>query len=172
MGILTAFGSTLLGFLFAYTVVRCEIPFKGLVHALTLLPTISPPFAIALSTILLFGRAGFVTRDILGMRFGPGINDIYGLDGIIFCQIITFFAIAYLIMRGLLERIDPSMEEAALSLGASKWHIFRTVTLPLLTPWDCRFVLVDVCRIARRFGQSNFDWRQHYRAVHADLDCH
>jgi iron(III) transport system permease protein len=134
MGVLAAFGSTLLGFLFAYTVVRCDIPFKGLVHALTLLPTISPPFAIALSTILLFGRSGFVTRDILQMRFGPGINDIYGLDGIIFCQIITFFSIAYLILRGLLERIDPSMEEAALSLGASKWHIFRTVTLPLLTP--------------------------------------
>ena len=134
MGVFAAFGSTLLGFLFAYTVVRCDIPFKGLVHALTLLPTISPPFAIALSTILLFGRSGFVTRDILRMRFGPGINDIYGLDGIIFCQIITFFSIAYLILRGLLERIDPSMEEAALSLGASKWHIFRTVTLPLLTP--------------------------------------
>lgn len=134
MGILSALGSTLLGFLFAYTVVRCNIPFKGLVHALTLLPTISPPFAIALSTILLFGRSGLVTRDILQMRFGPGINDVYGLDGIIFCQIITFFSIAYLILRGLLERIDPSMEEAALSLGASKWHIFRTVTLPLLTP--------------------------------------
>lgn len=134
MGILAALGSTLVGFLFAYTIVRCNIPFKGLVHALALLPTISPPFAIALSTILLFGRSGFVTRDILHMRFGPGINDIYGLDGIIFCQIITFFSIAYLILRGMLERIDPSMEEAALSLGASKWHIFRTVTLPLLTP--------------------------------------
>lgn len=134
MGVLTALGSTTLGFIFAYTVVRCNIPFKGLVHALALLPTISPPFAIALSAILLFGRAGLVTRDILHMRFGPGINDIYGLDGIIFCQIITFFAIAYLILRGLLERIDPSMEEAALSLGASKWRIFRTVTLPLLTP--------------------------------------
>lgn len=134
MGLLAALGSTVVGFLFAYTVVRCDIPFKGLVHALTLLPTISPPFAIALSAILLFGRSGLVTRDILHIRFGPGVNDIYGLDGIIFCQIITFFSIAYLILRGLLERIDPSMEEAALSLGASKWHIFRTVTLPLLTP--------------------------------------
>jgi iron(III) transport system permease protein len=134
MGVFAALGSTVLGFLFAYTIVRCEIPFKGLVHALALLPTISPPFAIALAAILLFGRAGLVTRDILHIRFGPGVNDIYGLDGIIFCQIITFFSIAYLILRGMLERIDPSMEEAALSLGASKWHIFRTVTLPLLTP--------------------------------------
>jgi iron(III) transport system permease protein len=49
-------------------------------------------------------------------------------------QIVTFFPVAYLIIRAMLERIDASMEEAALSLGASKFHIFRTVTLPLLTP--------------------------------------
>jgi len=134
MGILTAVGSTLLGFLFAYTMVRCNIPFRGVVHALTLVPTISPPFAIALAAILLFGRSGLITKEILKIKFGPGVNDIYGLDGLVFVQIITFFPIAYLILRGLLERIDPSMEEAALALGASKWHIFRTVTLPLLTP--------------------------------------
>lgn len=134
MGVLAAIGSTLLGFIFAYTVVRCNIPFKRVVHALTLLPTISPPFAIALAAILLFGRSGLVTKDILHIEFKPGVNDIYGLDGLVFVQIITFFSVAYLIIRGLLERIDPSMEEAALSLGASKWHIFRTITLPLLTP--------------------------------------
>ncbi|MBI5877534.1 MAG: iron ABC transporter permease [Chloroflexi bacterium] len=134
MGVLSAIGSTAVGFLFAYTVVRCNIPFKSLVHGLTLLPTISPPFAIALAAILLFGRSGFVTRELLHIEFKPGVNDIYGLDGLVFVQIITFFSVAYLILRGLLERIDPSMEEAALSLGASKWHIFRTVTLPLLTP--------------------------------------
>lgn len=134
MGILTATGSTLLGFLFAYTMVRCNIPFKRVVHAITLIPTISPPFAIALATILLFGRSGFITKDVLHIEFKPGVNDIYGMDGLVFVQIITFFPIAYLILRALLERIDPSMEEAALSLGASKWHIFRTVTLPLLTP--------------------------------------
>jgi iron(III) transport system permease protein len=134
MGVLAAVGSTVLGFIFAYTMVRCNIPFRGLLHALTLVPTISPPFAIALATILLFGRSGFITKEILKIQFGPGVNDIYGMDGLVFVQIITFFPIAYLIIRGLLERIDPSMEEAALSLGASKWYIFRTVTLPLLTP--------------------------------------
>jgi len=134
MGVLSATGSTILGFLFAYTMVRCHIPFKRVVHAITLVPTISPPFAIALATILLFGRSGLITKDILHIQFKPGVNDIYGMDGLVFVQIITFFPIAYLIIRGLLERIDPSMEEVALSLGASKWHIFRTVTLPLLTP--------------------------------------
>ncbi len=133
MGVGAAVGSTLVGFLVAYTMVRCDIPFKRLVHAVTLVPTVSPPFAIALATILLFGRAGLITKQILHMDFGTGTG-VYGLGGIIFVQIITFFPVAYLIIRGLLERIDPSMEEAALALGASKWHIFRTITLPLLTP--------------------------------------
>lgn len=134
MGILTATGGTILGFIFAYTVVRCDVPFKRLVHILALVPTVSPPFAIALSTILLFGRNGLVTRKLLGMRFPVGANDIYGMDGLVFVQIITFFSVAYLITRAMLERLDPSMEEAAHSLGAGKFHIFRTVTLPLLIP--------------------------------------
>ena len=59
---LTATGGTILGFIFAYTVVRCRIPGRGLVHLLALVPTVSPPFALALSTILLFGRNGLISR--------------------------------------------------------------------------------------------------------------
>ncbi|MCX6032468.1 MAG: iron ABC transporter permease [Chloroflexi bacterium] len=134
MGLLTAFGGTVLGFIFAYTMVRCSPPLKGLIHVLALVPTVSPPFALALSTILLFGRNGLVTHKLLGINFIPGANDVYGLDGLVFVQVITFFSVAYLIVRAMLERLDPSMEEAAHSLGAGKFHIFRTVTLPLLVP--------------------------------------
>jgi len=134
MGVSAAAGGTILGFIFAYTMVRCNFPFPRLAHALTLVPTISPPFAIAIAAILLFGRSGLVTRNWLGMEFGFGVNDIYGLDGLVFVQIITFFPVAYLILRAMLERLDPAMEEAAQSLGATKIHIFRTVTLPLLVP--------------------------------------
>jgi iron(III) transport system permease protein len=134
MGVLTATGGTLLGFVFAYAITRCNIPGRRLVHILALVPTVSPPFAIALSTILLFGRNGVITGKLLGMTFPLGANDIYGMDGLVFVQIITFFSAAYLILRAMLERLDPSMEEAAHSLGANKLHIFRTVTLPLLIP--------------------------------------
>ncbi|OIO94456.1 MAG: hypothetical protein AUK03_06715 [Anaerolineae bacterium CG2_30_64_16] len=134
MGLLTATGGTILGFIFAYAQVRCNMPLRGLIHLLALVPTVSPPFAIALSTILLFGRNGLVSRKLLGMTFPVGSNDIYGMDGLVFVQVITFFSVAYLIIRAMLERLDPSMEEAAHSLGASKLHIFRTVTLPLLIP--------------------------------------
>ncbi|HXV97311.1 MAG TPA: ABC transporter permease subunit, partial [Anaerolineae bacterium] len=134
MGLATATLGTLLGFVFAYTVVRCNIPFPRLFHIVTLLPTISPPFAIAIATILLFGRNGLITRQVLGIDFTVGVNDIYGLDGLVFVQVVTFFSVAYLIIRAMLERLNPALEEAALSMGASKFHIFRTVTLPLLIP--------------------------------------
>jgi len=134
MGLLTASGGTLLGFIFAYTIVRCRVPGKKFVHILALVPTVSPPFALALSSILLFGRNGLISRGLLGMQFPQGANDLYGMDGLVFVQIITFFSVAYLIMRAMLERLDPSMEEAARSMGAGKIHIFRTVTIPLLIP--------------------------------------
>ncbi|KAA0272591.1 MAG: ABC transporter permease subunit, partial [Acidobacteria bacterium] len=70
----------------------------------------------------------------MGIDFSAGVNDIYGLDGLIFVQVVTFFSVAYLIIRAMLERLNPALEEAALSMGASKFHIFRTVTLPLLIP--------------------------------------
>ncbi len=134
MGVATATGGTVLGFIFAYTMVRCSAPFKNVVHILALVPTVSPPFALALSSILLFGRNGLVSHKILGVDFPQGVNDIYGMDGLVFVQMISFFSVAYLIVRAMLERLDPSMEEAAHSLGAGKLHIFRTVTLPLLIP--------------------------------------
>jgi iron(III) transport system permease protein len=134
MGTLTATGGTLLGFIFAYAMVRCNIPGKRYVHILALVPTVSPPFAIALSTILLFGRNGLISRRVLGIVYRAGSNDIYGMDGLVFVQVITFFSVAYLILRAMLERLNPSMEEAAESMGAGRLHIFRTVTLPLLIP--------------------------------------
>jgi iron(III) transport system permease protein len=134
MGLLSSTLGTLLGFIFAFSVVRCRIPGKNLIHWLAMVPTVSPPFAIALSAILLFGRNGLITKKLLGMTFGPGINDIYGMDGLVFVQVITFFSVSYLIVRSLLERLNPALEEAAESLGAGRFHIFRTVILPLLIP--------------------------------------
>jgi len=138
MGTLSALFGTALGLIFAYSYVNCDIPCKRLVHILALLPTISPPFSIAIAAILLFGRNGLVTRGFLADGLGVDVYrlgfDLFGLTGLVFVQSITYFSVAYLILRGMLERLDPSLEEAAQNLGASRLHIFRSVTLPLLIP--------------------------------------
>jgi iron(III) transport system permease protein len=138
MGLLSASFGTALGFLFAYSYVRCNVPLKLLVHVLALLPTISSPFAIAIAAILLFGRNGLVTRRLLAGGLGVDVYghgfDLFGITGLVLVQSITYFSVAYLILRGLLERLDASLEEAAENLGASQGHVFRTITLPMLLP--------------------------------------
>jgi iron(III) transport system permease protein len=129
MGVLTSILGTLLGFLYAYAVVRCQIPGRRWVHLIAMVPTVSPPFAIALSTILLFGRNGLITKQLFHLDY-----NIYGMKGLVFVQVITFFTVSYLILRAMLERLNPAMEEAAESLGAGRLHIFRTIILPLLVP--------------------------------------
>ena len=111
MGLLTALLGTVVGFIFAYATVRCNMPGKKIVHWLALLPTVSPPFALALSLILLFGRNGIITKKILGITYVAGMIDIYGMDGLVIVQTITFFSVSYLIIRAMLERLNPAMEE-------------------------------------------------------------
>jgi iron(III) transport system permease protein len=131
LGISVATVGTLIGFLFAYVQVRVPAPrlLKRFMHLMALLPIVSPPFALALSAIVLFGRSGLITRDLLGIDF-----NIYGLQGMVLVMSLSFFPVAYISLAGLMRALDPALDEAATNLGASRWHTFRTVTLPLLLP--------------------------------------
>jgi iron(III) transport system permease protein len=151
MGTLSSLIGTLLGFIYAFAVVRCRIPGKRWVHLIAMVPTVSPPFAIALSTILLFGRNGLITKKLLGLDY-----NIYGMQGLVFVQVITFFTVSYLILRAMLERLNPALEEAAESLGASRLHIFRTVILPLLVPGLAGSVLLLFVESLADLGNPTF----------------
>ena len=87
-------------------------------------------FVLSLSMICLFGKAGLVTRYLLKIYDA----NIYGLWGIVIVQTMTFFPVCYMMLRGLLRNIDPSLEEAARDMGASRLRVFLTVTLPLILP--------------------------------------
>ena len=61
-------------------------------------------------------------------------NSVYGFWGIAIVQTLTFFPVCYMMLKGLLKNIDPSLEEAARDMGASRSKVFSSVTLPLLLP--------------------------------------
>ncbi len=129
MGLVVATLGTLLGFLFAFVQVKIKAPFKRFMHIVALVPIISPPFAVATATLVLFGRNGIISRGVFGVRY-----DIYGLDGLSFVLALSYFTVAYMNLKGMMEALDPALEEAATNLGANKWRIFRTVTVPMLIP--------------------------------------
>ena len=129
LGVLVGLIGTGAGFAFAFVQVKLNVPFKRFMHLVALVPVISPPFALATAAIVLFGRNGTVSRGIFGVRY-----DIYGLDGLVLVMALSFFTIAYFNIRGMMEALDPALDEAATNLGANKWRVFRTVTLPMLFP--------------------------------------
>jgi iron(III) transport system permease protein len=63
-----------------------------------------------------------------------GEYSIYGLGGLVLVETIAYAPTAFLVLVGILQAIDPALEEASMDLGASRGTVFRTVTLPLATP--------------------------------------
>lgn len=133
LGGITGFVSTAVGLLFAYVEVYVKLRtkiLKKLFGLVSMLPVVSPPFVLSLSMIMLFGRSGLISRSLLGIYD----SNVYGLRGIAIVQTLTFFPVCYLMLRGLLKNIDPSLEEAARDMGAARWKVFTSVTFPLLLP--------------------------------------
>ena len=139
---------TALGFVIAFTLTRTNVPFKRALHLLTLLPIISPPFVGAISILFLFGFNGLVTKQLLGLQD----FNIYGRWGVVASQIFTFAPLAYLSLRGVLQSINPTLEDAAFNIGASKWQAFWKVTFPLALPGIFSAFLVVFIESISDFG--------------------
>jgi iron(III) transport system permease protein len=149
LGAAVSFLGTVIGFIFAYSVTRVDIPWKRFFNVTATFPIIAPPFMMSLSAILLFGKQGFVSKMILGdlIQF-----KIYGFYGLLVVETLTYFSTAYLTLYGVLQAIDPALEDAALDLGASKWKVFTRITLPLATPGIASAILLVFSQSLADFG--------------------
>ncbi|MBP3737371.1 MAG: iron ABC transporter permease [Lachnospiraceae bacterium] len=133
IGLVSSTLSTIIGFLFGYVDAYLNVKsrlYKAMFSVVSTLPVVSPPFVLSLSALMLFGNAGLITRHIFGILD----SNIKGYPGIILVQTMTYFPVCYLMIKGLLRNIDPSLEEATRNMGATRWQVFKTVTLPLMLP--------------------------------------
>ena len=161
LGLISGIGSTVIGFLFAYVDSYVDVGskiVKKLFGVVSILPVVSPPFVLSLSAILLFGRTGVLTRGLFNMNN----TQLYGWRGIALVQILTFFPVCYMMLKGLLKNIDPSLEEAARNMGAGRFKVFQTVTFPLLLPGIGNAFLVSFIESVADFANpmiigGNFD---------------
>ena len=152
LALITAAGTTALGTLLALLAERGSARLKKPLNVLALLPIITPPFVVGLGLVLLFGRAGIVNQ-ILEAVFGiTPTRWFYGAFGIWLAQLFAFTPIAFMIMRGVVAGVGPSLEEAAQTLRADRRTTFLTITLPLLKPGLANAFLVGFIESIADFG--------------------
>jgi iron(III) transport system permease protein len=153
LALLTATGTTLLGTMMALLAERSAGPrIQTPLRVVALLPIITPPFVVGLGLILLFGRAGIVNQ-LLEYAFGLAPTRwFYGALGVWIAQLFAFTPIAFMIMRGVVQGVAPSLEEAAQTLRANRQQTFLTITLPLLKPGLANAFLVGFIESMADFG--------------------
>ena len=155
-GFLTAFRNTIassllatatavfFGFCYAYAVNYAEVPLRRFFRVLVLVPLTAPSAITGLAFIMLFGRRGLITWNLLGLR-----TDLYGWVGLWVAQSVAFFPLAYMTISGVLKAISPNLELAAENLGARGGRLFWTITLPLALPGILgAFLLVAINSLA------------------------
>jgi len=135
LGAATVAASSVIGIAVAFLLVRFDFPGRSLFGYLTMIPIISPPLVGTLGFIFILGRAGSINvllQDVFDLL--RPINFLYGLHGVVLVETLHLFPMITLNVVDALGKIDPSLEEAAESVGARGWRKFWTVTLPLMTP--------------------------------------
>ncbi|MDP9500228.1 ABC transporter permease [Bisgaard Taxon 45] len=128
--------STMVGTFFAWLVTRTDLPYKGLMKVMFLVPFMLPSFIGALAwKMLLSPRAGYINRffmDTFGLE--EPIFNIYSYTGIMAVETMYLFPFVFIQVCGALERMDPTLEESARISGASLFTITRKITIPLVMP--------------------------------------
>ena len=139
LGIITTAATTVLSMPLALANVRLKFAGKGLLSAMVLAPMILPPFVGAIGMRQLLGPQGVLNAALaaLGLVDPAAATDWFmehRFLGVVVLQTLHLYPIMYLNLVAALANIDPSLEDAARNLGASRTTLFRRVTFPLMVP--------------------------------------
>ena len=142
--------SIVLGLPLAWVQARSSFPGRSLLRALTLLPVVLPPVVGGVALLSVFGRRGLLGRflDPLGIRLP------FTTAGAVLAE--TFVAMPFFVlsMEAVLGTLDRRLEDAARTLGANRWTVFRRVTVPLVRPSVAAAAALCWARALGEFGAT------------------
>ncbi|WP_189956902.1 molybdate ABC transporter permease subunit [Streptomyces alanosinicus] len=143
--------SLVLGVPLAWLLARTEFPGRGFVRALVTLPLVLPPVVGGVALLLALGRNGVIGKW-LDAWFG--ITLPFTTTGVVIAE--AFVAMPFLVIsvEGTLRAADPRFEEAATTLGASRFTAFHRVTLPLIAPGIAAGAVLAWARALGEFGAT------------------
>ncbi|MBQ5985821.1 MAG: iron ABC transporter permease, partial [Clostridia bacterium] len=158
-----------LGALMAWLMVRTDIPAKGLLSALILIPYMIPSWCKALSWMTIFRNPSMGGNGVLS-SLGIPVPDALasGFIPIILVMTLHYYAFSYIMASGALRSINSELEEMGEIQGASKAQILKSITLPLILPSILSATIMTISKsigtygVAARLGGNNPDGTPFY----------
>ncbi|MER2119673.1 MAG: iron ABC transporter permease [Solibacillus sp.] len=135
ISIISVICCAVVGVMMAFLLERYDFPGRRLLSILVLVPMALPPLVGVLSFTFLYGESGIFPRlfqQMLQLEDVP--FSLKGIWGVIVVHTFTMYTYFYLTASAAIKGLDPSLEEAATSLGASRIRVWRKIILPMLTP--------------------------------------
>jgi molybdate transport system permease protein len=125
-------------------------PATALVDGIFLLPLVLPPTVVGFILLLLFGRNG----PLGGLLRRLGMMIVFAWPATVVAATVVAFPLMYLTARAALEQVDPNFLQAARTLGASEWRVFREIALPLAWPGILAGTILSFARALGEFGAT------------------
>jgi molybdate transport system permease protein len=141
-----------LGLLAAWFSQRMSIRLKGALDSILTIPLVLPPTVCGFLLLVLFGNSTPLGRWLLS----HGIELIFSWPAAVLAAIVVSFPLMYRTARGAFETLDPSLGDAARTLGWSELRIFLKLTLPLAWPSIAAGTVLAFARAMGEFGATLF----------------
>ncbi|WBG89879.1 molybdate ABC transporter permease subunit [Pantoea piersonii] len=135
------------GILVAWILVRCRFPGKSVLDSIIHLPLVLPPVVVGYLLLIGLGQRGVIGQylyDWFGFSFA------FSWRGAALASAVIAFPLMVRAIRLALEAVDMRLEQAARTLGAGRWRVFFTITLPLTLPG---IIVGTVLAFARSLGE-------------------
>lgn len=135
ISVLSVITCAIVGVGMAFLLNRYEFPGRRLLESLALVPMALPPLIGVYAFMFLYSSSGIIPRAIKVLLDLPQVPfALKGLTGVLVVHTFTMYPYFYTAAAAALAGFDPSLEEAALGLGAKRWQVWTRVLLPMLTP--------------------------------------
>lgn len=141
----------ILGVFLARMIGRSDFRGKGVIEAIILLPLVLPPTVVGFGLLYLFGKNGFIGKFLLHVF---DFQIVFTWYAVIIAAVVVAFPLMYQSASAAFQQYDPNIEHAALTMGASKWKVFWTISFPLAWPGLLAGLVLTFARALGEFGAT------------------
>lgn len=139
------------GVVLARLISRNSFRGKSVIEAIILLPLVLPPTVVGFGLLYIFGKNGFIGRLLLDWF---DFQIVFTWYAVVIAAVVVSFPLMYQSASAAFRQYDPNIENAAYTMGASKWRVFWTISFPLAWPGLLAGLVLSFARALGEFGAT------------------